>query len=287
MRGMSRDVKTCALPRKATVSASYKPPVLLDFSLDDAAVSAIEAASSHIAKLARSVDLRVLLFPHYGREAIKRAKYAPDYYIQMALQLAHFRLHKEFVAAYETAHTRLFYHGRTETIRSTTLEAVTFCKTMEDGTASNAEKLSSLRAAIDAHKALVKDAMTGHGIDRHLLGLRIVAEAEGKVSEPAIFTDPGLLKSSTFALSTSNVSTSGAATIIGGYAPFFPGGYGICYSLDADRLSFCISHVKGSRTDVDAMRKSIETALFDMQALCHPSKFELGVEATAVNNGAS
>lgn len=34
---------------------------------------------------------------------------------QMAIQLAHWRLHKEAVATYETAHTRLFYHGRTET----------------------------------------------------------------------------------------------------------------------------------------------------------------------------
>lgn len=39
-------------------------------------------------------------------------------------------------AADESGHTRLFYHGRTETIRSCTEESVAFCKIMTDPNAA-------------------------------------------------------------------------------------------------------------------------------------------------------
>ena len=41
----------------------------------------------------------------------------------MVLQLAYYRTAGEFSATYETALTRMFKHGRTETIRSYTAEA--------------------------------------------------------------------------------------------------------------------------------------------------------------------
>ena len=40
-------------------------------------------------------------------------------------------MYKTLPAVYETAHTRLFYHGRTETVRSLTNESLEFCKIME------------------------------------------------------------------------------------------------------------------------------------------------------------
>ena len=36
----------------------------------------------------------------------------------MAIQLAHYRLHRAFAPTYETGHTRAFYHGRTDTVRT-------------------------------------------------------------------------------------------------------------------------------------------------------------------------
>ncbi len=59
----------------------------------------------------------------YGSRFIKEvAKASPDAYMQVALQITWKRLHSEPTAVYETATTRHFLHGRTETCRSLTTE---------------------------------------------------------------------------------------------------------------------------------------------------------------------
>ena len=47
---------------------------------------------------------------------------------------------------------------------------------MTSPTASDSDRYRALMAAVEGHMAYIKDAMTGKGIDRHLLGLQIVAE---------------------------------------------------------------------------------------------------------------
>jgi len=51
---------------------------------------------------------------------------SPDAYIQLALQLAYYRDAGRFVLTYEASMTRLFLHGRTETVRSLTQESCNF-----------------------------------------------------------------------------------------------------------------------------------------------------------------
>ena len=60
------------------------------------------------------------------------ARLSPDAYIQMALQLAWFRTRGSFTATYETALTRLFLHGRTETIRTLTNDSCDWVRSMCD-----------------------------------------------------------------------------------------------------------------------------------------------------------
>jgi carnitine O-acetyltransferase len=60
------------------------------------------------------------------------AKVSPDSFIQQALQLAWFRDQGYVSATYESASTRGFLHGRTETIRSVTSESRAFVKAMLD-----------------------------------------------------------------------------------------------------------------------------------------------------------
>lgn len=48
---------------------------------------------------------------------MKKCRVSPDAYVQMAMQLAYYRDQKAFAATYEASMTRLFKHGRTETVR--------------------------------------------------------------------------------------------------------------------------------------------------------------------------
>jgi hypothetical protein len=78
------------------------------------------------------------------------ARFSPDAYIQQALQLAYYTNRGEFTAVYETALTRLFKHGRTETIRSFTTESRAFVLAMMDPSSSVCHPPSLFRAAFPA-----------------------------------------------------------------------------------------------------------------------------------------
>ena len=95
--------------------------------------------------------MRHLEFLHYGKAFVKRAKLHPDFFMQMALQLTMRRLHGAYCATYETGHTRAFYHGRTDTVRTLSVESVAFCEGMLDASVPPAERLALLRAACKAH----------------------------------------------------------------------------------------------------------------------------------------
>jgi hypothetical protein len=58
-------------------------------------------------------------------------------------------------AQYESATTRKFLYGRTETIRSCSIEAVQFARTMLDSSATDDDKAKALQAAMKFHREYV------------------------------------------------------------------------------------------------------------------------------------
>ena len=63
---------------------------------------------------------------------MKKAKVSPDGWMQMAFQLAYYRQHGKSVPTYEAASTRKFLTGRTETVRTLSVDSVAFTKAWED-----------------------------------------------------------------------------------------------------------------------------------------------------------
>jgi carnitine O-acetyltransferase len=60
------------------------------------------------------------------------ASASPDAYIQLVLQLAYYRMYKKPTAVYESASTRFFLHGRTETGRSMSNESLAFIQSFDN-----------------------------------------------------------------------------------------------------------------------------------------------------------
>ncbi|CAF1465431.1 unnamed protein product [Rotaria sordida] len=81
-----------------------------------------------------------------------------------------------FNLTYEASMTRLFRNGRTETVRSCSIESSTWVKAMEDPIITNTERIRLLRLACDYHQQQYRDAMTGKGIDRHLFCLYVISK---------------------------------------------------------------------------------------------------------------
>ena len=71
--------------------------------------------------------------------------------------------------------------------------------------AQSATRLEHLRRAVQTHTALTRQAATGRGIDRHLLGLRLMLRADEGESHP-LFEDALFSRSQTWKLSTSGLS---------------------------------------------------------------------------------
>lgn len=89
---------------------------------------------------------------------------------QQVFQLAYYLTHEMPCGTYEAAQTRRFKLGRTETVRTCTLESVAWTKAMVDPSISNAVKRDLFRKAVGVHGKEMKLASGGLGIDRHLFG---------------------------------------------------------------------------------------------------------------------
>eukprot|EP00069_Balaena_mysticetus_P009777 bmy_06368T0 len=244
---------------------SLPQPQRLHWDLPDKMHLSISLALRGAKTLSGNIDCHVFPFSHFGKSFIKRCHLSSDSFIQMALQLAYFRDRGQFCLTYESTMTRLFLEGRTETVRSCTREACNF----------DPQCLALFRLAVDKHQALLKAAMSGQGVDRHLFALYIVSQFLHLQSP---FLDQ--VRSEQWQLATSQIpvqqihlfdvhSYPDYVSSGGGFGPADDHGYGVSYIfMGDDVITFHISSKKSStRTDSHRLGQHIEDALLDVAAL--------------------
>ncbi|XP_015448137.1 carnitine O-palmitoyltransferase 1, brain isoform isoform X2 [Pteropus alecto] len=259
---------------------SLPRPQRLHWDLPDKVHLSISLALRGAKTLSGDIDCHVFPFSHFGKSFIKRCRLSSDSFIQMALQLAHFRDRGQFCLTYESTMTRLFLEGRTETVRSCTKEACSFVKAMEDKGRTDPQCLALLRLAVDKHQALLKAAMSGQGVDRHLFALYIVSQFLHLQSP---FLDQ--VHSEQWQLATSQIPVQQIhlfdvhnypdyVSSGGGFGPVDDHGYGVSYIfMGDDTITFHISSKKSStKTDSHRLGQHIEDALLDMASLFQEGK---------------
>ncbi|KAI9475423.1 MAG: acyltransferase ChoActase/COT/CPT [Benjaminiella poitrasii] len=222
------------------VRSGIPKPQHLDFKLDERVTKDIAEAESHFDDLIARHDLTVLAYQSYGKSLMKKFKCSPDGLTQMIIQLAYYKMFGVSRPTYESAQTRKFQRGRTETARTVTTESVAFVKTMEDVQATTEDKLAKLRAALKAQGAYMADAVNGHGVDRHLFGLKNCLKA-GEES-PKVFKDPVYAYSSHWYLSTSQLSSEHFDGY--GWGQVVNDGFGCAYMIKNNALQFNVASVK-------------------------------------------
>uniref|UniRef100_A0A8C2D771 Carnitine palmitoyltransferase 1Ab (liver) n=1 Tax=Cyprinus carpio TaxID=7962 RepID=A0A8C2D771_CYPCA len=234
---------------------------------------AVISGSLKVAKaLADDVDMHIIPFKDFGKGLIKKCKTSPDGFIQIALQLAHFRDKGKFCLTYEASMTRLFREGRTETVRSCTSQTCDFVRAMMNDKATREEKLKLLKVAAEKHQDLYRLAMTGNGIDRHLFCLYLVSKYLGEDSAflKEVLSQPWRLSTSQTPLQQLDLFdlkkhpeyvTSG-----GGFGPVADDGYGVSYIiLGEDLINFHISSKHSSpETDSHRFGSNIRQAMLDL-----------------------
>uniref|UniRef100_A0A670I5Z1 Choline/carnitine acyltransferase domain-containing protein n=1 Tax=Podarcis muralis TaxID=64176 RepID=A0A670I5Z1_PODMU len=204
----------------------------------------IEHAKQNLDILITDLDISCFTYCGFGKELLKRLRLSPDSVLQVALQLAYYRAHGELCATAESASLRRFHRGRTETIRSTTSAALAFVRAMADDDCQ---------------------ALAGQGIDRHLLGMKLEAIADG-FRVPELFMDTSYAVASHWKLSTGQVAARTDCVMC--YGPLVPDGYAVCYNPLPTHVNFAVTAFNCCQeTNAEHLAGSIQKALDDVGAL--------------------
>ena len=180
-------------------------PQPLRFQLSGENLADIAMASTHHVGLMSQHELRVEAYQGYGKGLMKKFKCSPDAYVQLIIQLAYHKFYGKNRPTYESAATRKFQEGRTETCRTVSDESVAFCDAMAHPLSTAEECRELFMKAVNAHVAYIGNASEGKGVDRHLFGLKkLIREGE---ETPAIFEDPAYTYSSSWFISSSQLSS--------------------------------------------------------------------------------
>ncbi|ETI27804.1 hypothetical protein G647_00253 [Cladophialophora carrionii CBS 160.54] len=219
-----------------SVRSDLPDPVALKFETNAAVLDDLASAQAQFRQVIASHDLRVQAYQGYGKGMIKKFKCSPDAYVQMVIQLAYHKMYGKNRPTYESAATRKYQQGRTETTRTVSDESVAFCNAMADPSVSREECERLFRAAVQAHVKYTADASDGYGVDRHLFGLKkLLQEGEGT---PEIFTDPAYTYSSTWYISSSQLSSEYFNGY--GWSQVIDQGWGIAYMINENSIQFNI-----------------------------------------------
>jgi hypothetical protein len=221
--------------------------------------NATTIAKASLSAIASNLDLVVESFgggrAQFGKGFIKKCGVSPDAFIQIAMQVAAYKEFKKPINTYESSMTRLFLHGRTETVRPCTVESQNFVSLLLDDRANPGAKLASLRIANERHVDGYVKAMCGEGIDRHLFGLYVVSVGLGiestflkeAVSAPWILSTSQVPQQQTLLWDAKDKKFSPVMSAGGGFGPACDGGYGVSYSIAGeDEIVFHVSASKKS-----------------------------------------
>uniref|UniRef100_A0A4W6E5X1 Carnitine O-acetyltransferase b n=1 Tax=Lates calcarifer TaxID=8187 RepID=A0A4W6E5X1_LATCA len=241
-------------------------PKKLYFHIDREIKRDIEHAKQNLDILINDLDVNVFNFKRFGKELPKKHNLSPNSFIQVALQLAYYRVHNEVCPSCDIASQRMFRGGRTEFIRSPTNQTLKFILAFDD---PREAKLQLFREAVDAYTALTDLAIKGHGIDRHLLGLKLQAIEEG-LSIPKIFMDTAYGLATHWKLRTGQVPANTDSVMC--FGPLVPDGYAICYNPQADHVHFSITAFNCcEETHAETLAHTLKDTLCQLQELLQPT----------------
>ncbi|KAG7859403.1 hypothetical protein KL939_002303 [Ogataea angusta] len=259
-------------PDPATRDPSTFGPVVtlprkLEWKLTTELSLALRFGETRLSDLINQNEFATLEFKSYGMERIKKMGMSPDAYVQMAFQLAYYALYGKIESTYEPAMTKQFLHGRTEAIRTVSLQSNEFVTKFLDDNVSVRDKVQLLKDACNAHSARTKQCSQGLGQDRHLYALFCIwkryysDESLGETSDsddentlsdtrdplkdvslreiPSIFADAGWDKLNNTIISTSNCGNPSLKLF--GFGPVSPNGFGLGYIIKDNSITICAS----------------------------------------------
>ncbi|TBU36809.1 carnitine acetyl transferase [Dichomitus squalens] len=260
------DFATTANSSEQSTLRAKQLPEPLDWNVSPEIQKAIDSATEAAVALISSQTLQVVRTP-YGKAAVKAFGVSPDGWTQLIIQLAYARLlkakgWKRNGGTYEAASVRKFLKGRTEAIRVVSEQSDRWVASMDDPAADARRRVQLFAEAIKTHGTYARAAGNAHGVDRHLLGLKLLVREGEQV--PEVFSNPVVKRSSYWVLSTSAINAKNFGPY--GWGEVVPDGFGVAYTTGFDDfLQFTVT----SRTEMpnDEFCEELQRAARDIYDL--------------------
>ncbi|KAI9146560.1 acyltransferase ChoActase/COT/CPT [Paraphysoderma sedebokerense] len=224
----------------STIASNLPRPQKLRFTFNQAILDAIRSSEKSFDALVDKHELFVLSYDGYGKNLLKKFGVSPDAYVQMVMQLAYYKMYGVCRPTYESAQTRKFAYGRTETCRTVSVDSVAWVKAMENADVPAEEKAALCRKAIDSHVKYMSQAVDGRGVDRHLLGLRLLLRPDEP--KPSIYKDFAYGMSCHWNLSTSQLTSEYFDGY--GWGEVVEDGYGLAYMIKNNSIHINVTSMK-------------------------------------------
>ncbi|CAH7667076.1 carnitine palmitoyltransferase II [Phakopsora pachyrhizi] len=244
-----------------TVEPSLPDPIPINFNLSEKNKDRISQAIINCKEIMSAQTLDVLQYSKFGKKIIKdNFRASPDAIAQLTFQLGFYKLFGKVPVTYESCQTRKFKLGRTEVIRSCSIEALEWCKAMEDLKSDWKVKLEKFREAEKAHLRYAKWASDGQGVDRHLLGLKLCLKPGEEL--PNLFKDPIFNQSNHWILSTSTLPSEHFNGL--GYGAVVPDGFGLAYAVNEESVRYTIVTTTGNGKKFKQSLEDASDEIFEM-----------------------
>lgn len=247
---------------------SDKPQPLI-FDLDESLAQVLSDSAPKFHQHVANTQTRVLSFLPFGKERIKQFRVSPDAFVQLALQLAEYRLYGKCYSAYEAVMTRTFVGGRIDVLYTVSPDSMTFIENMHSSECDIKTKQASLTHAIKTHITRANECRFGEGVYSHFLALKYRYKMAGKElglqALPELFNDHGYLALTNSVVCTSTTSEYGVE--LAGYGPIVDNGYGIRYFIREDSICFNMTSRTAMKSNLESMKFHIEQSLVDMAEL--------------------
>jgi len=299
--------KQQVLPQKPAVFRQLK---MFNSNNRHTIATSLKQARQDFASQVNQFDLSYLAYKNYGSNAIKSWRCSPDSWFQVALLSGYYALHKRLGPCYESASTRRFAYGRTETIRSLTKEVAEFCQE---------PKYDTLQAAVASHKKFANSAIVGEAIDRVLMGYRmtfnelrannwvwgipafhnvrdmnennessadVLSREQADLAEvfsddeiatiTAFFNSELIQRSTRYALSTSQVPSI-HPDIYMSFGPLLADGYGCCYNISGHKIVAAITANSSNQSfscEVHQLNEVVKEKLDHMRDIVEAQRFK-------------
>nr|XP_006817888.1 PREDICTED: peroxisomal carnitine O-octanoyltransferase-like [Saccoglossus kowalevskii] len=257
----------------STDVSKFPNPQELNFIVDDHITETIHKAVEQFREESGNIELSINKIS-FDREFLRSKKVHPDAFLQLALQYTYYKMYRRPAPTYETATTRQFYHSRTETVRTCSVEAIQWCQYMTGENIEPSKTLNLFLTAINKHVQLMGECKRNEGCDRHFYGLEIIA-AENGIPLPELYKDPSYMKSGgdgNYILST---SMSGYSSVLAFMPPMCENGYGVFYSFPQNELTLFVSSWKKDKaTDCVLYRENLEKTINEMLTILTNSTFD-------------